>query len=131
MHSSKQGLFELRAPPGRLTGRLLGVATVATLGLLWFLATRGATPETRWVSPVILPSPLEVVRSADLVLVVLVPGMGDDIQAIKAGILEIADLFVVNKADRPGADRVVPDLESMLSLAPAAGAACRRRGPGA
>jgi LAO/AO transport system kinase len=44
--------------------------------------------------------------------------MGDDIQAIKAGILEIADVFVINKADRPGADRVATDLESMMSLAP-------------
>jgi len=63
---------------------------------------------------------VEVVRTADVVLVVLVPGLGDDIQAIKAGILEIADLFVVNKADRPGADRVAADLETMMSLAPAA-----------
>lgn len=67
---------------------------------------------------------VEVARAADCVVVVLVPGMGDDIQAIKAGILEIADLFVINKADRPGADRVQADLESMLSLA-ADGAASR------
>jgi len=60
---------------------------------------------------------IDVARSADVVAVVLVPGMGDDIQAIKAGILEIANLFIVNKADRPGADRVVADLESMMSLA--------------
>jgi LAO/AO transport system kinase len=60
---------------------------------------------------------IEVVRTADVVAVVLIPGMGDDIQAIKAGILEIADLFVVNKADRPGADRLVTDLEAMMSLA--------------
>jgi len=59
---------------------------------------------------------IEVARSADVVAVVLVPGMGDDIQAIKAGILEIADLFVINKADRPGADRVEADLAYMLSL---------------
>ncbi len=59
---------------------------------------------------------IEVVRTADVVLVVLVPGMGDDIQAIKAGILEIADLFVINKADRPGADRLSADLDAMLSL---------------
>ncbi len=59
---------------------------------------------------------VDVVRAADVVCVVLVPGMGDDIQAIKAGILEIADLFVVNKADRPGADRVVADLQYMLNL---------------
>ncbi len=60
---------------------------------------------------------IEVVRAADVVGVVLVPGMGDDIQAIKAGILEIADLFVINKADRPGADRLAADLDYMLSLA--------------
>jgi LAO/AO transport system kinase len=60
---------------------------------------------------------IEVARSTDVVAVVLVPGMGDDIQALKAGILEIADLFVINKADRPGADRVEADLEYMLSLA--------------
>ena len=59
-----------------------------------------------------------MVKTADAVLVVLVPGMGDDIQAIKAGILEIADLFVVNKADRPGADRLESELTYMLSLAP-------------
>jgi LAO/AO transport system kinase len=61
---------------------------------------------------------VEVVRTADVVVVTLVPGMGDDIQAIKAGILEIADVFVINKADRPGADRLVADLETMMSLAP-------------
>ena len=60
---------------------------------------------------------VDIVRTADAVAVVLVPGMGDDIQAIKAGILEIADLFVINKADRDGADRLHADLESMLSLA--------------
>jgi len=48
--------------------------------------------------------------------VVVGPGLGDDIQAIKAGILEVADLFVVNKADREGADRTVRDLRSMLEL---------------
>lgn len=59
---------------------------------------------------------IEVVRTADAVVVVLVPGMGDDIQALKAGILEIADMFVINKADRPGADRLHADLKYMLSL---------------
>jgi LAO/AO transport system kinase len=59
---------------------------------------------------------IEVVKTADLVAVVLVPGMGDDIQAIKAGILEIADVFVINKADHPGADRLEADLDYMLSL---------------
>jgi len=59
---------------------------------------------------------VDVVRSVDTVLVVTVPGLGDDIQAIKAGIMEIADVFVVNKADREGVDRTVRDLGVMLTL---------------
>jgi LAO/AO transport system kinase len=59
---------------------------------------------------------VDVVRVADTVLVVLTPGQGDDIQAIKAGLLEIADIFVINKADHPGADRLASDLEGMLAL---------------
>jgi LAO/AO transport system kinase len=65
---------------------------------------------------------IEIARAADVVCVVLVPGMGDDIQAIKAGILEIADVFVINKADRPGADKVAADLDAMMALAPTAAA---------
>jgi len=59
---------------------------------------------------------VEVVRTVQTNLVVLVPGMGDDIQAIKAGIMEIGDIFVVNKADRPGADRIVTEVTMMLGL---------------
>ncbi len=59
---------------------------------------------------------VEVMRAAQTVLVVSAPGMGDDIQAIKAGILEIADIFVVSKADKPGADQTVAELSMMLSL---------------
>lgn len=59
---------------------------------------------------------IEVTRAAHTSVVVVVPGLGDDIQAIKAGILEIADLFVINKADREGADRLHADLDYMLSL---------------
>jgi LAO/AO transport system kinase len=59
---------------------------------------------------------VEIASLADTTLVLLAPGMGDGIQAAKAGILEIADVFVVNKADRDGADSVVRDLRSMLSL---------------
>ena len=59
---------------------------------------------------------IEVSRTADVAVVVLAPGSGDDVQAIKAGIMEIADVFVVNKADRDGADRAVADIEGMLSL---------------
>ena len=60
---------------------------------------------------------VDIVRAADTIAVVLVPGLGDDIQAIKAGILEIADVFIVNKADREGADRAVAELSMMLDLA--------------
>jgi LAO/AO transport system kinase len=63
---------------------------------------------------------VDIVKTADAVAVVLVPGMGDDIQAIKAGILEIADLFVINKADRDGVERLQADLDYVLSLSPAA-----------
>jgi len=59
---------------------------------------------------------VEVCRLAHTTVVVVVPGLGDDIQAIKAGILEVADLFCVNKADREGADRTVRDLRQMLEL---------------
>jgi LAO/AO transport system kinase len=59
---------------------------------------------------------VEIVSAAHTTVVVTVPGMGDDIQAIKAGILEIADIFVVNKADRDGADRTVRDLQIMLEM---------------
>jgi LAO/AO transport system kinase len=59
---------------------------------------------------------IEVVRLADTTVVVVVPGLGDDIQAIKAGLLEVADVFVLNKADRDGADRTERDLRTMQSL---------------
>jgi LAO/AO transport system kinase len=62
---------------------------------------------------------VEVMRTAHTVMVVAAPGMGDDIQAIKAGILEIADIFVVSKADKPGADQTVAELAMLLSLDPA------------
>jgi LAO/AO transport system kinase len=59
---------------------------------------------------------IAIASLAQVTVVVLVPGMGDDVQAIKAGILEIADIFAINKADQPGADRVERELEAMLSL---------------
>ena len=59
---------------------------------------------------------IEVAALAHTVVVVAVPGLGDDVQAIKAGVLEIADVFAVNKADREGADRTVRDLQTMLEL---------------
>jgi len=59
---------------------------------------------------------IDIVRLADCVLVVMVPGLGDDIQNMKAGLMEIADIFVLNKADREGADRLHQQLDAMLSL---------------
>ncbi len=60
---------------------------------------------------------VEIVKAADISVVVLVPGMGDDIQAIKAGIMEIGDIFVINKADREGVNATEKELEALLSLA--------------
>lgn len=59
---------------------------------------------------------VDIVRAADVSVVALVPGTGDDVQAIKAGVMEIADIFVVNKADRDGAERAVESIEANLSL---------------
>ena len=59
---------------------------------------------------------VDIVRTADVSIVTIVPGAGDEVQALKAGIMEIADIFVVNKADRDGADRTVSSIEAMLSL---------------
>jgi LAO/AO transport system kinase len=59
---------------------------------------------------------IDIVRTADVSVVALVPGTGDDVQALKAGIMEIADIFVVNKADREGADRMAAAIEAVLSL---------------
>jgi LAO/AO transport system kinase len=60
---------------------------------------------------------VEVVRLADVTVVILVPGMGDDVQSIKAGIMEIADIFVINKSDRDGAERVEREIRGLQSLA--------------
>jgi LAO/AO transport system kinase len=60
---------------------------------------------------------VEIARLAQVTIVVLVPGMGDDVQAIKAGIMEIADIFAINKSDQPGADQVEREIQMMLSLA--------------
>ena len=60
---------------------------------------------------------VDIVKIADTTLVVLIPGLGDSVQTIKAGLMEIADIFVVNKADKPGVEQTVAELESMLDLA--------------
>ena len=64
---------------------------------------------------------VEIARHADVTLLVLVPGMGDDVQTFKAGVMEIADVYVINKADRPGADRVEQELRAMLAISPRRG----------
>ena len=61
---------------------------------------------------------IDIAALADVTVVVLVPGMGDDIQALKAGIMEIADIFVINKADRPGVEQTQRNIESMLATVP-------------
>ena len=61
-------------------------------------------------------SEVDIVKAADTTMVVLIPGMGDDIQAIKAGILEIGDVFTINKADHEGADKLVREMNMMLDL---------------
>ncbi len=61
-------------------------------------------------------SEIDIVKTADTTLIVMVPGLGDDIQAIKAGVMEIADVFVVNKADKDGAKRTSLEIEMMLDF---------------
>jgi len=60
---------------------------------------------------------VDIVRLADVTIVILVPGMGDDVQTIKAGIMEIADIFVINKSDRDGAEHVEREIRTLQSLA--------------
>jgi LAO/AO transport system kinase len=73
-------------------------------------------------------SEVDIVRCADTVVLVSVPGLGDDIQAIKAGVMEIGDIFVVNKADKDGAERVVREIKTMLETAATSGASSRFSG---
>jgi LAO/AO transport system kinase len=102
------------------------IRSLATRGALGGLS-RSAADVVRvldaWGADVILvetvgvgQDELEITRTADTTLVVMAPGMGDDVQAIKAGILECADVFAVNKADREGAEMTVRDLELMIAL---------------
>jgi LAO/AO transport system kinase len=99
------------------------VATRGALGGLSRSARDVASVLEAWGARVVLietvgvgQDELDVTLAADTTIVVVAPGQGDDVQAIKAGILEAADVFAVNKADRPGADAAVRDLENMLSL---------------
>ncbi len=110
-HASDEGVF-IRSMATR--GHLGGLATTTAEAAL-LLDAAGfdiVIIETVGVGQ----DEVDIVRTADVSIVVLVPGTGDEVQALKAGIMEIADIFVVNKADREGADRTASSIESMLTL---------------
>jgi LAO/AO transport system kinase len=110
-HAVDQGVFiRSMATRGHLGG--LAWATPQALRVLDAAGFDVVLIETVGVGQ----SEVDIVSLADTTLVLLAPGMGDGIQAAKAGILEVADVFVVNKADRDGADQVVRDLKYMISL---------------
>src|SRR5204863_6245991 len=96
-------------------GHLGGLAT-ATADVVSVLDAAGKNPiivETVGVGQ----DEIDIVKLADISIVVLVPGMGDDVQALKAGIMEIGDIFVINKCDRPGVEKMERAVQAVLSLA--------------
>lgn len=110
-HASDNGIFiRSMATRGFLGGLARSTAEVALL--LDAAGKRHVLIETVGVGQ----DEVDIVRLADCVLVMLVPGLGDDIQNMKAGLMEIGDIFVLNKADREGADRLEEQLHAMLSL---------------
>jgi LAO/AO transport system kinase len=110
-HASDRGMFiRSMATRGFMGGLARATAEVALL--LDAAGKQEVLIETVGVGQ----DEIDIVRLADCVLVVLVPGMGDDIQNMKAGLMEIGDIFVLNKADREGADRLEQQLMAMLSL---------------
>ncbi len=111
-HALDEGVFiRSLATRGRLGG--LSRATAAAARVLEAAGYDWILVETVGVGQ----SEVEIVKMADTVVLVSVPGLGDDIQVIKAGIMEIGDIFVVNKSDRDGADRVVREIQGMLETA--------------
>jgi LAO/AO transport system kinase len=110
-HAGDRGVFiRSMASRGHLGG--LAAATANAVGVLDAAGKDVVFVETVGVGQ----GEVEIASAADVTLVVLVPGLGDEIQALKAGLLEIADVFVVNKSDREGADRLVAELTGMLGL---------------
>jgi LAO/AO transport system kinase len=110
-HAGDSGIFiRSMATRGFLGGLARATAEVALL--LDAAGKRQVLIETVGVGQ----DEIDIVRLADCVLVVMVPGLGDDIQNMKAGLMEIGDIFVLNKADREGADRLEEQLHAMLSL---------------
>jgi LAO/AO transport system kinase len=116
-HATDEGVFirslATRGHFGGLTASTRGVVTVMDA-----MGKDEALVETVGVGQ----DEVDIVRMADTTVIVVVPGLGDDIQAIKAGILEAGDVFVVNKMDREGAGRTAAELESMINLREEAGA---------
>jgi LAO/AO transport system kinase len=110
-HATDEGVFiRSMATRGALGG--LSATTAAALLVLDASSKDILIVETVGVGQ----DEVDIASEADIAIVVLVPGLGDEVQALKAGIMEIADLFVVNKADRDGADRLAAEIEMMLSL---------------
>jgi LAO/AO transport system kinase len=110
-HASDSGMFiRSMATRGFLGGLARATAEVALL--LDAAGKRQVLIETVGVGQ----DEIDIVRLADCVLVLMVPGLGDDIQGMKAGLMEIGDIFVLNKADRQGADRLEQELLAMLSM---------------
>lgn len=110
-HHDDPGVF-IRSMAAR--GRLGGIAR-ATLDMALLLDAAGrdvVLVETVGVGQ----DEIEVASLADVTVVVLVPGLGDDVQAIKAGIMEVADVFAINKSDQPGAERLEQEIRAMQSL---------------
>jgi LAO/AO transport system kinase len=111
-HALDRGVFiRSMATRGHLGG--LAAATGHVLSVLAAAGKDALLVETVGVGQ----DEVEIAGTADVSVVVLVPGLGDEVQALKAGIMEIADVFVVNKADREGADRLVAEIQAMLSIA--------------
>jgi LAO/AO transport system kinase len=110
-HSSDQGVFiRSMATRGHLGGLARATGDAA-------LVLDAAGKEVIIIETVgVGQDEVEIIRTADVSIVTLVPGTGDEVQALKAGIMEIADIFVVNKADREGGDRLVSAVESNLAL---------------
>ena len=119
-HATDAGVFiRSMATRGHLGG--LSLATSEAVRLLDAVGSPCTLVETVGVGQV----EVEIARNADTIVVVVNPGWGDSVQANKAGLLEIADVFVINKADRPGVDQTQRDLEQMLELSEIANDAWR------
>jgi LAO/AO transport system kinase len=108
-HATDPGVF-IRSLASR--GRLGGLSRATAFGVRVFEAAGYDIVIIETVG--VGQSEIDIVKVADTVVLISVPGLGDEIQVIKAGIMEIGDIFVVNKADRDGADRVVREIRSML-----------------